>query len=359
MTFLVRIASKLLLASLLLYPVRYRREYGEERASILQLALDESASSGWGPLLHFCGRELRDLPLSLIREHVKEWRLSMDEIQQTTSMPEDNLSARQYLFFLVPFLAVLAFPFRNWLGSNFWAIPIIGLLVSTLILLIAGLIKNLPRWALPSLGLALSILHLLLFQSLVFATPGLTQLKNFLWTDFIPGRMLYALILAILDMVPTLLLLVVLAYLANQLPILTTFRQRLGRDWTLLPFLLYASNLLDPFYADPYRGLEPFELLFILILAGGAWFYLRTSLLSNRLKTLLVATLLSGLVLALGIYLLYPAQTWANDVITDFPRWWEGMIPLLDTLVMLVGIYLIAVFGKFLHQDELPKMTSI
>lgn len=359
MTALMRIASALLHALLALYPARYRREYGEERACILRLALEEAATGGWPRLLTFCARELRDLPLMLLQEHSKEWRHRMNGIQKSPSLVEDNLSGRQYLLFLIPFLAVLTIPLRTWIGSNYWAIPILVLLISTLILVIAGLTKSLPRWALPSLGLAISIVNLLLLQSVVYATPGLSQLKAFLWRDFIPGRVFYALILDVLSLVPTLLLLVVLALLSNKLPVLSTFRQRLGRDWTLLPFLLYASNLLDPFYADPYRGLEPYQLLFTLILAGGAWFYLQTSRLPHRLIALLVATLLSGLVLALGIYLLYPVQSWVNDTIIDFPRWWEGTMPLLGTLVMMAGIYLMATFGKLLRQGELPKMTTI
>ena len=282
----------------------------------------------------------------------------MGDIQQINSLVDDNLSGRQLLLFLVPFLAVLIIPLRAWLGNNFWAIPILVLLVSTLILVIAGLSKSLPRWALPSLGLAISIINLLLLQSVVYATPGLGQLKAFLWTDFIPGRVLYALILSVLSLVPTMLLLAALALLSNLLPILSTFRKRLRQDWTLLPFLLYATNLLDPFYADPYRGLEPYQLLFTLILAVGAWFYLLTSRLPNRLMTLLVATLLSGVVLALGIYLLYPVQTWVNDAIIDFPRWWESMLPLLDTLITLAGIYLTAAFGKLLQRGEPAVATS-
>jgi len=354
---LMRIASALLHASLVLYPARYRLKYGEERACIFQLALEEAASGGWLRLLTFCARELRDLPLALLREHSKEWRLRMNGFQRSPSPMDDNLSGRQYLLFLIPFMAVLTLPLRSWIGSKFWVIPILVLLISTLILVVAGLTKSLPRWALPSWGLALSIINLLLLQ-IVYAIPGLSQLKAFLWTDFIPGRVLYALILDVLGMLPTVLLLIILAWLSNHLPILSTFRQRLGRDWTLLPFLLYATNLLDPFYADPYRGLEPYELLFTLILAGGAWSYLRTSQLSHRLMTLLVATVLSGLVLALGIYLLYPLQAWANDGFTHFPRWWEGMGPLLDTLVMLGWIYLVAAFGKSLRQSELPNMVT-
>jgi len=58
--------------------------------------------------------------------------------------------------------------------------------------------------------------------------------------------------------------------LSKDLPALSALRRRLGWDWTLLTFVLYTVNLLAPFYADEYRGLEPYQLFFLLILAGGA-----------------------------------------------------------------------------------------
>ncbi len=358
MTSLARVASAILCSSLALYPARYRREYGEERIRVLQLALDDAAAVGWLRLLQFCAREWRDLPLALLREHSKEWRLRMESVHQISSPMDENLSGRQLLFFLVPFLAVLIIPLRAWIGANFWAVPMLGVLVITLILTITGLARSLPRWALPSLGLTISLANLLFFQNLVYATPGLSQLKAALWTDSMPERVLYALILSILHLVPTLLLLIFLAVLSSQLPFLSAFWQRLGWDWTALPFLLYATNLMDPFYADPYRGLEPYQLLFTLVLAGGAWLYLRVSRLRERLAVLLVATLLSGLVLALGIYLIYPFQSWVDDVVHDFPRWWEGMLPLLNALVMLAFLYLTAGLGKFLRQTKPVEMTD-
>jgi hypothetical protein len=224
---------------------------------------------------------------------------------------------------------------------------------------IAGFIKGLPRWALSSLGLVISIVNLFTFNNLLnWATPIFNWLRHFLWTDSIPARMWYVMIAEVFSLMPTFIALVALALLSCVLPALSSFRQRLRQDWTLLPFLLYSTRLLAPFYADAYRGLEPFELLFTLILAGGAWYYLRASRLVNRMALLLVATLLSGLVLALGIYLIYPLQSWVIEAITSFPRWWEGLYPLLSMLAMLVILYLMAAVGVFLHQDKLESLAS-
>jgi hypothetical protein len=97
---------------------------------------------------------------------------------------------------------------------------------------------------------------------------------------------------------------------------------------------------------------------FTLILAGGAWFYLRASRPASRMALLLVATVVSGLVLALGIYLIYPFQSWVNNAHIDFPRWWEGINPLIGVLAVLAFLYLTAGLGRLLRQDEPAKMAN-
>lgn len=356
---LKRIVSALLHASLALYPARYRREYGEERASVLQLALEDSAAEGWLSLLGFWAREWRDLPMELLHEHSGEWKLRMHSTNPAGSQLDESLSVRQLLLFLAPFLVVFITPLIEWIGINFWAIPILGLLAVVVVAVIAGFIKGLPRWALSSLGLVISIVNLFTLNNLmVWATPFFSWLRHFLWTDSIPARMLYVVIIEVFSLMPTFIALVALALLSCVLPALSSFRQRLRQDWTLLPFLLYSTRLLAPLYADAYHGLEPYQLVFTLVIAAGAWFYLRTSRLLNRMSLLLVATLLSGLVLALGIYLIYPVQTWVIEAITSFPRWWEGLYPLLSMLATLAVLYLMAAVGVSLHQEKLESLTS-
>ena len=247
-------------------------------------------------------------------------------------------------------MAVLVIPVRNIIPGNFWLAPILGALGVSVALTIAGLAKRLPQWALPSLGLVISLANLLAFKSIMYGTPGLLQLKNFLWTDFIPGRVLYALIVALLGLVPSLLL---LAWLGRFI-----FRQSLGSGWTLIPFLLYVSNLMTPFFADPYQGLEPYQLLFTLVLAGGALVFIRASGPLLRLAALYLATLICGLILSLGIYQIYPLQSWVGEAGGGFPRWWDGLQPILATLALLAGLYLTTVIGKTLYCQTQSEALS-
>jgi hypothetical protein len=363
-TILIHLASVLLQGSLALFPPGYRREYGEEHACVLRLALAEAAGCGGLPLLHFIAREGRDLPLALFQAHQKEWKVSMNGIRQFTLPPGDALAGRQTLWFLLPFLVALVASFEGLIPVSFIAIPaaflFLGLLALVLVVAIAGIFKSLPLWALPSLGLVISLFNLVLLYSLSpNYTPGLSELKEVLWTGFMPGRVLYALIANIYSMAPGILLLAGVALLSTRLPALSAFRQRLGRDWTLLPLVVYTSNLITPFFYDPYRGREPYMLLFHLILLGGVWLYLRGSRAPARLAALLVATLLSGLVLSLAVYLLYPQQGWViSGTGAGFPRWWETLGPLLGTLVFLAALGLMAAFGSGLSQGARPEMAS-
>jgi hypothetical protein len=360
MTLLVRLASVLLQGSLALFPPGYRHEYGEEHACVLRLALSEAAGCGGFHLLHFIAREGCDLPLALLQAHQKEWRVSMNGIRQFTLPPGEALAGRQYLWFLLPFLAALVASFSEVVPSRFIAILVVILFYGLLFLLlgvaIAGTVKSLPLWALPSLGLVISLFSLLLLNG---RTPGLSELKEILWTGFMPGRVLYGLIADFYRMVPGMLLLAGLALLSTRLPALSAFRQRLGRDWTLLPLMLYTSILITPFFYDPYSGREPYALLFYLIVLGGIWLYLRGSRAATRLAALLVATLLSGLVLSLAVYLLYPQQDWViSGTGAGFPRWWETLGPLLESLAFLAALGLMAAFGSGLRQGARPEMTS-
>lgn len=61
------------------YPRRFRETFAEEMITVFQMTLSEAAARGWGSILIVFVRELLDLPLSVIREHLRESRLSLQE----------------------------------------------------------------------------------------------------------------------------------------------------------------------------------------------------------------------------------------------------------------------------------------
>jgi hypothetical protein len=337
-----RLVAAGLVRALALFPAGYRREYGEERACVVRLMVADTATRGWLPLLQLVACEMRDLPPALVDEHWKAWRQSMDGNERPGSLPEESMTRWQTLWFALPFLFLLILPIERQSGGGLWLVAPLLLLGLTIALTVAGLVRGLPTWALPGLGLATGFVDLLLLRGLVWGLPGWMGIKASLWTAYMPERVLYALIHNAVGMVPVVLLLLLLALLLPAFPGYPSLRQRLARDWTLLPFLLYTTFLLTPFVYDAYQGLEPTTVVFLLVMAAGAWLYLRAAGPGVRLAILLAATLLAGAVLALGVYLIFPAQSFGGG----FPRWWETLMPLVDALVKVGALVLLALLSR-------------
>jgi hypothetical protein len=66
-----------------LYPAQFQREFGEEMQSVFAEALDASRAGGPGARLRLLGRELRDLPGSLLHE----WRDREGDMQTSANEP--------------------------------------------------------------------------------------------------------------------------------------------------------------------------------------------------------------------------------------------------------------------------------
>ena len=72
MTLLTRFAFWMYALLLRLYPRYYQEEYGEEVTAVFQHHLQQAAASSPRDALAVVGRELRDWPLSCLREHARE-----------------------------------------------------------------------------------------------------------------------------------------------------------------------------------------------------------------------------------------------------------------------------------------------
>ena len=67
-----QIATKIYGHVLKLYPATFRADFGEEMQTVFRMALEEAAQAGDGTLLAIIGREIHDLPSSIIWEHQAE-----------------------------------------------------------------------------------------------------------------------------------------------------------------------------------------------------------------------------------------------------------------------------------------------
>ena len=226
---------------------------------------------------------------------------------------------------------------------------LLGLLAATWVV---GVVRGFPVWALPALGVLLFLASYALklgFQDLVLSArkpPG-----GEFWPETIPARLsLYVWFdlayVAIAGLLVAILLLGSPAFLG-----------KVRKDWTLLSFLLYGLSISYMVLNDPYRGLGPFELASSLILAVGAALYVFVPGRGKRLLLLLLAVLLAHPVLSLGIYQIFPQQTFAASV--QSYRLWEALQPVLDmpALALLLCLpallpHLLPIFGPQLATPD-------
>jgi hypothetical protein len=330
--------STLLRTLLALYPARYHRKYGEERYRVLQLALEEAAIDGQLPLLRFCGRELRDLPLSLIREHIREWRRRMesnDTDLQNIREPGYTLWVGIFPFVLLSIMAV-AFEFpREWgngeLFRTLGGVLMFGGYLVILIGLLFGALAGFPRWSFPYLiyGIvfALYVSHA--------ATPGLVVFNIELWGGELWGWRAW---------VP-LGIVIVLVLLVNRHPwgLLKSLWNGVAKNWSHLTFGLYG---LLPLFI--FIGLDEMENTYSFPAAvGGVVFILAGAILYLRLKSRFWCTFSLFLFAYFGILVIMATSnfywnTYSVNFTTGERRLLEGPIPYGSILAKAMGNAFIA-----------------
>ncbi len=243
-------------------------------------------------------------------------------------------------------------PLLSYLGRErivsgmFGAVIVLLLLGSLILLLVIGVKKGLPQWSLPYLGFLLSMLSLYLF-SIVFGAPIYLLLRNLrdqsiLFIDILwDGIFWYGLLFSILFLV----------LLSRVSPAF----QRFKNDWTLACFVLYGGVPFALWIAfDEYVGDEPYTLLAFLVLAVGAWLYLRSTNEWPRFGTLLIAMTLAMFIVAMGKVLLIPSQTWPISI--------DGGLTIKQSIIMW-GWYalgmMIPLASRFLSRSSDSSQVSL
>jgi hypothetical protein len=301
--------------SLLLYlfPKTYRDEYGDELQAVFNSSLDDAIKNGWLEVMFVISRELTGLPRAILYEHLRERRKAKMKKGFDSYFNFVTGSWNEFLVVLLPFfLAGGIMPLLSYLGREriisgmFGAVIVLPLLGLFIVLLMVGAKKGLPRWSLPYLGFLMSMLSLYLFSA-IFGTPIYLLFRNLrdqsiLIIDILwDGIFWYGLLFAIF-------LLVLLSRVSS------TF-QHIKNDWTLSCFVLYGGVPFALWITfDEYVGDEPYTLLAFLVLATGAWLYLRNSNEWTRFGTLFISMTLAMFIVAVGKVLLIPSQTWSITI---------------------------------------------
>lgn len=346
------------LYSLLLYlfPKAYREEYGEELQAVFDLSLDTAMRSGMTEVLRVTLHELISLPQAIFYEHLREMRKVKINKGFESYFDFANGSWHELLTSLFPFfLAGGVMPLLGYLGREgiisgmdgaAIVLPLLGILI---LLLVVGAKNGLPRWSLPSLGFLLSFLSVYLLSA-VFGTPIYFLFRNlrdqsFLLIDILwDGIFWYGLLCAIL-------LLVALGRISPAF-------QRFKNDWTLPCFVLYGGVPFALWITfDEYLGDEPYSLLAFLVLAVGAWIYLRSNDEWTQFGTLFIAMTLAMFIVAVGKVLLIPSQTWPITIDGGL-----SMSEFRHTIIMWVWFALgmmMPLANRFLPRPDVLPRTAL
>jgi hypothetical protein len=312
-----------------LYPRGYQAEYGEELQTVFGLVVNEAAQRGRFSVIRLGWREMRDLPGAAIRERWRE-RRKQKMRTKTSVLPTfepgswyEGLAATAPLLLLGALASLLGylhltFPPTWWLET----VMALGLFLIPLLLLFAlGLIKGLPRWFLPYVGLVVSLPSLILSWSLWFLKPSDPWIVRAVYGAGAPwfgllGFAGFTILIA-----------------ATWRP-LRPFYLRMRGDWTLLSFGLYGATLMAlglAFDDYPHPHKQPYILVASLILAAGAWVYLRSAHPWQRFLALFAGITLSMAVAATGKAILHANPllwprvarhfTWQSEVLWTVFLW--------------------------------------
>jgi hypothetical protein len=291
-------------------------------------AQDTVERRGTGELIFFAWRELRDLPWAALQAHLFERRRMMKNLPGAY-LPGEPVIRWRMAAVLLPFLFPLVFTLLSessnlMIGNILDTIIIIMLFIMLLLILgtaVLGGFKGLPTWSLPALGIPLFIAGFFLMP-LGFNIPWPADLPSKVAVQIIRGTILPA-SFALMSVILMLLF--------------TSFSKRIQQDWSILTFLLFGSLTLHLVLNDPYRGLAPYEAGGFLIMGAGAYLFLIVPKRWQRLGVLLLAVLLAFALQAVGVYTIYPDQTFASN---QDGRMWETVQPLLmlPGMLLLLGI---------------------
>ena len=318
-------------AALRCFPERYRREYADELLYAVRMAVDEAKAQGRISLLLLAGRELRDLPLAIMRAHLNEKGVPM-KLQLGAHLPGGPIHNWQLGAVFLPFLLPLLYPFVGYIaskmppvqmGSGVFAVLVFLLVGLLVVLSIVGLVRSFPVWALPALGIVLFIVSA--FVQLAVQTAVFLGVMHPLyggWPEVLAQK------IGMMLLVQLVFLIVMVALLAGLMRIVPGFLARVRQEWTLLSFLLYGMAIMPILGNDEFRGVEGYEIISLMILAFGAGLYLSAPRRWQRVLVLVIPAILSPAAMSLGLYQTFPAQPWADASVFSF-RLWEALQPVL------------------------------
>jgi hypothetical protein len=334
-----------------LFPIAYREEYGDELLSVFNLSMNDAM--GKGQVVKVFLRELIGLPQAVVLEHLRERRKKKMAGKFASRFDFEPGSRNEMLAALAPFLLFGAVPvlfsyldtrgiIPQWFAITF----VILFWFLGLGLFVIGFKHQVPRWFMPYLGLPLPVVSILLFNWLPEFPALFRRLYDISWFSgaFVFGGL-------ILMGVPFSVILLVL--ITRIIPKFAPFYQRLREDWAVVCFLLYGCiPFILVMLFEEFKGEEPYMFLGLLVLAAGAWLYLKSDTDWKKFMSLFGSMTLSMLITMAGQAVLYDSSFPA----TSFPVWTTTMSTVIAwiwlTLFMLSPLALDRISLMKNHQNQ-------
>jgi hypothetical protein len=307
--FLIRLYSALLY----LYPREFRSDFGDEMRTVFVEAVSDVEDYKGSILREVLLGELRDFPLAVLGAHYRERFTRQPDRPIRGLARESSLSAKEMLVALFAFILPVGFILQNTNLSLSLAIVLPAILVFVIITFAVGMYQRFPRWSLPYLGQVVSITgYLFLFQWVAdLLSPEIISRLG----PAIINESAYPLIQAFSAGFLWLSLFGLTLLILGLLALLPWFRPlywRIRQDWSLISFILYGEAIVALILLfDGYRYEEPYIIASLMLLGAGAWLYLRSPTLWQRILALCFGLTLAIWVPAVVKWLVASDLTWS------------------------------------------------
>ena len=281
-----------------LYPYRFRQEFGEELLVVFRLRINDALRNSRQSVLLTGWRELRDLPAAVVLAHLRERRLTRMENKFVSWFSQPQGSWRELLLAGLPFVllvfvpgALTTIPAAEQIPDSIGQIILLAIAGTLIGLGIIGLLARLPRWSLIYAGI-------LITTTAVIGLIGMHQLNiwpfSIRWGVWWTAGLLAVFLVVLFSLVG----LVVLA--ASRMRLSAPFFLNLRRDPTLIPFMMYGGSLVVVVLNYDEVDAGGLVMLSAVGMLAGAWGYLRSDTVKNRLRSLFFGSTLACLAALAG-----------------------------------------------------------
>ena len=297
-----------------LYPKDFRDQFGGEMRNVFRDILANGEMRGWFHILAAWGCEIRDLPGSVWREHLrarKRIQMNQNQTWRPPTTKELLTGLTLFVFPMLPSLLKLVFGYQPLINQISNKITV-ALLIIILVVLVLGLKHGFPRWAVPYLGVAVTSTVILepswrkwdLFYSDVQRAIGY-------YTKTLQVRVLYQALMWGFFWFLAFVSAILLILLLMTWPRTRQLAQRIRLDWTLFSFMLFGGVVFQlELIFEEYAYDELWKIACRVCLALGAWIYFKNADPRKRILALLAGVTLSYWIAAVGKWYLVPLQTW-------------------------------------------------